>query len=196
MTRTAPLARLLVAFALVGAGLVNMGLVRGAFPRPHGVFSLVVGAAELVVAVLVLRGTATRGADPAVLARVAVGALAVTSVLGIAMAVAEGTHVGAATAAASLQLAAACVVGATARPARGRPGADRPDRSRTGPAATAAGRRPRAAVSLAILFVGAVAVSTVASAGLTDTEAGARAVPHGQHHLPDLPGLEGHHHGR
>ncbi|MFC7879740.1 hypothetical protein [Isoptericola sp. NPDC057391] len=190
MTRTAPLARLLVAFALVGAGLVNLGLVRGALPRPHGVFSLVVGATEIVVAVLVLRGTAIRGADPAVLARLAVGALAVTSVLGIAMGVTQGIHIGAAAAAAALQLAAACVVGATARPGQGRPDADRPDGSRTAPAATTAGRRPRAAVSLAILFVGAVAVSTVASAGLTDTEAGARAVPHGQH---QLPGLESHH---
>ena len=179
MTRTPPLARLLVAFALVGAGLINVGLVRGAFPRPAGVLSLVVGAAELAVAVLVLRGTTVRGADPALLGRVVVGALAVVSVLGIALGVARGTHVGAAAAAAVLQLAVAGTVGATTLPGRGGPD----------------GRRTRPAVSLAILFAGALAVSTVTSAGLTDTEAGARAVPHGEHHLPDLPGLEGHRHG-
>jgi FtsH-binding integral membrane protein len=184
MTRTAPVARTLVAFALVGAGLVNLGLVRGAFPRPPGMFWLVVGAAELVVAVLVLRGATARGADPAVLGRLAVGALAVASVLGIALGVAQGTHVGAAAAAAALQLTAAGVVGATTRP----------DGFRRTRGAAAAGRR-RPAVSVAILFVGAVGVSAVASAGLTDTEAGARAVPHGEHRLPDLPGLEGHHHG-
>lgn len=182
MSRTAPLARLLVAFALVGAGLINVGLVRGAFPRPAGVFSLVVGATELAAAVLVLRGTTIRGADPALLGRVAVGALAVVSVLGLALGVARGTHVGAAAAAATLQIAVAGTVGATTRPGRGRPH----------------GRRTRPAVSLAILVAGALAVSTVTSAGLTDTEAGAQAVPHGEHDLPDLPGLpglEGHRHG-
>ncbi|MEU2199849.1 hypothetical protein [Isoptericola sp. NPDC019482] len=195
MTRTAPLTRLLVAFALVGAGLVNLGLVRGAFPQPSGVFSLGVGATELVAAVLVLRGTAMRGADRPMSARLAVGALAVTSVLGIALGVARGTHIGAAAAAAALQLAAACVVGATMRPARDGWGAGGTDGLRRPPATTTTGRRSRPAASLAILFVGAVAVSTVASAGLTDTEAGTQAVPHGEHHLPDLPGLEGHHHG-
>ena len=193
MSRTAPVTRMLVAFTLVGAGLVNLGLVRGAFPHPQGLLALLAGAAELVAAVLVLRGTAVRGVSRAALGRAAVGGLAVLSVLGMVLGVAQGAHVGAAAAAAALQLAAAAVVGATTRP---RPAGDpSPDRSRDVRAVGAA-RRRRPAVSLAILFAGAVAVSTVASAGLADTEAGDRAVPHSEHHLPDLPGLEGHHHGQ
>ncbi|SKC48155.1 hypothetical protein [Krasilnikoviella flava] len=194
MSPTAPVSRTLVAFALVGAGLVQLGLVRGAFPRPQGLLALVVGTAELVVAVLVLRGATVRGADPAVLGRIGLGALAVASVLGIALGVAQGSHVVAAIAAAALQLTAAAVVGATTQPGPVRPATDGADGSREASGATGVGRRGRPAVSLALLFVGAVAVSAVATAGLADTEAGARAVPHGEHRLPDLPGLEGHRH--
>jgi len=193
MSRAASVPRILVAFTLVGAGLVNLGLVRGAFPHPQGALALVAGATELVAAVLVLRGTEVRGVSRTALGRAAVGGLAVASVLGMVLGVAQGAHLGAAAAAAALQLAAAAAVGATTRPRDG--GAAPAEPSQEGAHAVVTGRRRRPAVSLAILFAGAVAVSTVASAGLADTEAGDRAVPHSEHHLPDLPRLEGHHHG-
>jgi len=185
MTSSAPVTRVLVAFALLGAGIVNLGLVRGALPGLLGWLALVLGTAELVAALLTLRGTRPRrvGSRADDVARAAVGVLVAASVLGVALALAGG-HVGAAiAAAAALQLAAAGVVGATTR----RRGDD--------PAAPSTSRRPRPATALAMLFTGALVVSTVTTAGLTDTEAGARAVPHSEHHLPDLSGLELHHHG-
>ncbi|MFC8599106.1 MULTISPECIES: hypothetical protein [unclassified Isoptericola] len=192
----APPARILVAFTLLGAGLVNLGSARGALARPQGVFALVLGAVELVAALLLLRGVTPGRADPAVLARVGVGLLMVASVLGLALAVAPGGHLGAAAAsAAALQLAGAATVGAATRPrpeAAVAPAA--PPAAGSGSDDGGAGRR-RPAGSLAVLFVGAVLVSTATTAGLTDTEAGAVAVPHSEHHLPDLSGLQGHHHG-
>ncbi|GAA1715440.1 hypothetical protein GCM10009809_09470 [Isoptericola hypogeus] len=192
MTGPQPLARVLVAFALVGAGLVDLGLVRGTFPHPQAVLALVVGAVELVAAVLVLRAVPWRTTSTTVLVQASVGGLVAVSVLGILLALAPGGHFGAAAAAAAaLQLAAAATVGAMTRP---RPSG--PDRPAPGHGTTTHGRQPRrAGASLALLFVGAVVVSTITTAGLADTEAGARAVPHGEHHLPGLPGLEQHHHG-
>ncbi|MFE5336348.1 hypothetical protein ACFQ8E_10590 [Isoptericola sp. NPDC056573] len=187
MTAIAAPGRILVAFTLLGAGLVNLGAARSTLPRPQGLLALVAGVAELVVALLVLRGVVPRGARQAA-AGWGVGVLAVVSVVGLALAVAPGGHFGAAAvAAATLQLAGAATIGATTRPrdAAPEPAADgtrRPHRG--GPAMTLAG-----------LFAGALLVATATTAGLTDTDAGAVAVPHGDHHLPDLPGLPEHHHG-
>ncbi|MFE6969142.1 hypothetical protein [Isoptericola sp. NPDC057653] len=187
-TAAVPLGRTLLAFALLGAGVVNLGLVRGVLPAPQGWLALLAGAAELVAALGVLRGVGPRRLPADALARAAVAALTAGSVAGVLVAFAPGGHFGAAAAAVTaLQLAAAAAVGVLTRPRRVVPDGAPTDRGRV------RARRPTAA--LAVLFAGAVAVSTVTSAGLTDTEAGARAVPHSEHHLPDLPGLEGHHHG-
>jgi len=178
-----PLGRVLLAFALLGAGVVNLGQVRGVLPAAQGWLALAVGTGELVAAVVVLRGGPGRRGARDALATAAIGLLAGVSVLGVLLAYAPGGHLGAAAAAAAaLQLVAAGGVGATVR--RAHP---------AGSARVPAVRRPGPA--LALLFVGAIAVSTVTTAGLTDTAAGEHAVPHGEHHLPDLPGLEQHHHG-
>ncbi|WP_166845625.1 hypothetical protein [Isoptericola sp. BMS4] len=187
-----PLARPLLAFTVLGAGIVGLGMARGALPAAQGWLALVTGAVELVAAVVALRGVPRRAAtDAATLA--AAGTLAGAGVLGVVLAFAPGGRFGAAAAAAAgLQLAAAAGLGALGRhrAARHRSPAAQP-RGR----ASVAGAVRRPGPALVILFAGAVAVSTVATAGLADTEAGAHAVPHGEHHLPDLPGLPAHHHG-
>ena len=177
MTPSVPVSHVLVAFTVMGAGLVNLGMVTGTLPGPQGVLALGAGAVETVVAVLVLRSPSAGGSVTVV--RTTVGLLVGASVLGLALSLAPGGRFGAAPAAAAvLQLAAAGATGATNRPR---------------PAEPAPRRRP--ARALALQFAGAVVVATVTTAGLTDTAAGDRAVPHGEHHLPDLPGLDEHHHG-
>lgn len=184
MNARPPVLRVLLGFSLLGAGIVNLGLVRGTFPAPAGVLALVLGAAETAAALPTLAGTAPRRASPTALGRLAVGSLVLASVAQAALAVAPGATLGpAVTATAALQLAAAGAVGILTRSAP--PGVTR----------TRAGAHPerRSAVSLGALFLGAVAISTVATFGLSGTEAAEHAVPHGEHHLSDLPGLHQHH---
>jgi len=181
----------LAGFALLGAGIVNLGLVRGTFPAPAGLLALALGAAETAGAVLLLAGYRPRAVRPTGLGRTAVGVLVVAAAGQVALAVSGGSTLGpAVTAAAALQLAAAGCVGVLSRPGSPAPGrAPAPD-VRTAPSPDHPGRRT--AGSLAALLAGALAVASVATFGLSATAAGEHAVPHGEHHLPDLPGAHGH----
>jgi hypothetical protein len=187
----ASLPRVLLAFGLLGAGLVNLGLVRGTFPTPAGVLALLLGTAEVVGAVLVLARSRPDPAHGAAAPRVAIGGLVAASAAQVALAVAPGNPLGTAVAAAAtLQLAAAGAVGVVDRqradglPAT--PGSASPPAPRADPP------RRRPAAALAVLFAGAFAVSTVTTVGLSATAAGEHAVPHGEHDLPNLPGRHGH----
>jgi hypothetical protein len=181
-----PLLRVLLGFGLLGAGVVNLGLVRGTFPAPAGVLALVLGVTEVVAALPTLAGAAPRRWSPTALGRIAVGALVLASVAQAALAVAPGATLGpAVTATAALQLAGAGAVGVLTRTAPGAPSAVATSRSALD---TAHDHHPvrSSAASLGALFVGAVVVATVATFGLSATEAAEHAVPHDQHHLPDL----------
>lgn len=220
MSGQAPLLRVLVGFALLGAGIVNLGLVRGTFPEPAGFLALGLGAAEVGTALLALADAPSRRLGTTTLGRVGIGALAAGSVAQAALAVSGGGRLGpTVTAAAALQLAGAGMLGVLTRTAPATPGRDvasaaaeppgpRPAaRSGAGTRADAgadAGARAlpgtapsgtglRTAGSLAALFTGAILVATVATFGLGATEAGEHAVPHGDHRLPGPPGLRGHH---
>ncbi|MFC8922261.1 hypothetical protein [Cellulosimicrobium sp. NPDC057127] len=189
MNARPPLLRVLLGFSLLGAGIVNLGLVRGTFPAPAGVLALMLGAAETAAALPTLAGTAPRRASPTALGRLAVGSLVLASVAQAAFAVAPGATLGpAVTATAALQLAAAGAVGILTRSAP--PGAATTT-AQSVDVAPHPGRHSTA--SLGALFLGAVLISTVATFGLSGTEAAEHAVPHGQHHLPDIPGLHQHH---
>jgi len=190
----APLLRVLAGFALLGAGIVNLGLVRGTFPAPAGLLALALGAAETTGAVLLLAGYRPRAVRPTGLGRTAVGVLIVAAAGQVALAVSGGSTLGpAVTAAAALQLAAAGCVGVLSRPT-GSPEtvrrASAPDAAGAAPSPDHPGRRT--AVSLAALLAGALAVASVATFGLSATAAGEHAVPHGEHRLPDLPGTHRH----
>lgn len=177
MSARLPVLRVLLGFGLLGAGIVNLGLVRGTFPAPAGVLALVLGVAEVAAALLTLAGTAPGRPGPTALGRLGLVALVLASVAQAALAVAPGSTLGpTVTATTALQLAGAGAIGVLTR--------NPPDRAPSSP--------PRAA-SLGTLFVGAVVVATVATFGLSATEAAEHAVPHGEHHLPDLPGLHRHH---
>ncbi|OLT49427.1 hypothetical protein [Cellulosimicrobium sp. CUA-896] len=201
MSPPPPVLRVLLGFGLLGAGIVNLGLVRGTFPAPAGLLALALGLVEVPAALATIAGTAPRTPRPAVLGRAAVGALVVGSVAQAALAVAPGTTLGpTVTAATALQLAGAGTIGVLTRSSAPGPAADAPPPSASSPSPAGAPHggagRPRpalgSAASLGVLFVGAVAVATVTTFGLSGTEAAEHAVPHSEHHLPDLPGL--HHH--
>ncbi|WP_454041301.1 hypothetical protein [Cellulosimicrobium sp. Marseille-Q8652] len=206
MTGRTPLLRALVGFTLLGAGVVNLGLVRGTFPAPSGFLALGLGVTEVVTALLALADSRPRGLGPTTLGRVGVGALVAGSVAQAALAVSGGGTLGPTVAAASaLQLVGAGMLGVLTRavaPGRdgtpvpdGPAGSQRPGGPGAGTAvrASAAAGGLRTAGALAALFAGAILVSTVATFGLGATEAGEHAVPHGDHRPPRLPGLHGHH---
>jgi hypothetical protein len=188
-----PVLRVLLGFALLGAGVVNLGLVRGTFPAPAGVLALVLGMAEVVTALPTLAGNAPRRARTSTLGRLAVGALVLASVAQAALAVAPGATLGpAVTATAALQLAGAGAIGVLTRtspaaPPSGATATGAAEAARVEQTARSAAHPVRSsAATLGALFVGAVVVSTVATFGLSATEAAEHAVPHDQHHLPDL----------
>ncbi|WP_435738755.1 hypothetical protein V5D56_09310 [Cellulosimicrobium sp. PMB13] len=204
MTGRTPLLRALVGFALLGAGVVNLGLVRGTFPAPAGFLALGLGVTEVVTALLALADARPRGLGPTTLGRVGIGALVAGSVAQAALAVSGGGTLGpTVTAASVLQLAGAGMLGVLTRAASGRDGTSVPDgpsgsQHPGGPGADTAARSGpagglRTAGALAALFAGAILVSTVATFGLGATEAGEHAVPHGDHRPPRPPGLHGHH---
>ncbi|MBD5786747.1 hypothetical protein IF650_11220 [Cellulosimicrobium terreum] len=173
-----PLLRVLVGFALLGAGIVNLGSVRGTFPAPAGILALMLGAVETGGSLLVLAGTRPRAVGITLLGRAAIGTLVLGSVVQAALAVSGGATLGApVVATTALQLASAGAIGVLTRSAP----------SPAGPAARGAG------TTVAALFVGAIVVASVTTFGLTGTQAAENAVPHGEHGLPSLPGLHQHH---
>ncbi|MFE6237427.1 hypothetical protein [Cellulosimicrobium sp. NPDC057862] len=178
MTSPVPTRRVGAALALLGAGIVDLGLVRGGFPAPSGLLALATGTTELVAA-LVLLARGPRPGRPAAVPRLGIALLLGATVAGVAAPVASGVPLSAgAAAAAVLRVATACVL---ARPARV-PADDAP---------------ARAGARLVALFSVAVVVSAVATFGLGGTDAAQHAVPHGAH-LPALGNLPGHgagHHG-
>ncbi|MBD8080546.1 hypothetical protein [Cellulosimicrobium arenosum] len=174
MTGRAPLLRVLVGFALLGAGIVNLGLSRGTLPATGGLVALGLGTIEIPCALLTLADRRPRRLGAQALGRVAVGLLVVGSITQAALTVLGGQTLGSAvTAVAALQIAGAGTIGVLTRPELG---------SRPLPAR-------RATTTVGALFVAAVVVATVTTFGLSGTEAAEHAVPHGDHHLPDLPGL-------
>ncbi len=172
MTAPVPTRRAGAALALLGAGIVDLGLVRGAFPAPAGLLALATGAAELSAA-LVLLARGPRPGRPTAVPRVGIALLLVATVAGVVVPVTSGVPLSAgATAAAALRVATACVL---ARPAR----------------VPADGPPARAGARLVALFSVSVVVAAVATFGLGGTDAAQRAVPHGSH-LPALGHLPGH----
>ncbi|MFE9231739.1 hypothetical protein [Cellulosimicrobium funkei] len=172
MTTPVPARRVGAALALLGAGIVDLGLVRGAFPAPSGLLALATGAGELVV-VLVLLARGPRPGRTTAVPRAGIALLLVATVAGVAVPVASGVPLSAgAAAAAALRVATACVL---ARPAR----------------VPAGGPPPRAGARLVALFSVSVVVAAVATFGLGGTDAARHAVPHGSH-LPALGHLPGH----
>ncbi|WP_043659488.1 hypothetical protein, partial [Cellulosimicrobium cellulans] len=110
MTTPVPTRRVGAALALLGAGIVDLGLVRGAFPAPSGLLALATGAGELVIA-LVLLARGPRPGRPTAVPHVGIALLLVATVAGMAVPVASGVPLSAgAAAAAALRVATACVL--------------------------------------------------------------------------------------
>ncbi|MFH6690056.1 hypothetical protein QVL82_14675, partial [Cellulosimicrobium funkei] len=84
MTTPVPTRRVGAALALLGAGIVDLGLVRGAFPAPSGLLALATGAGELVVA-LVLLARGPRPGRATAVPRVGIALLLVATVAGMAV---------------------------------------------------------------------------------------------------------------
>lgn len=179
MTRSWPM------LGALGAGLVLAALAAGAGGAPQAVLAGL-GVAALGWGVLSLR--ADRLLAPRAVLGVAVAALlagggavgsgAMTDVAGLPLAVASAFT-------ASVALSAALAVRTRrAAPARVEEPA-KPAPVRVEEPAKPASRDPRPGRTLAGLAVGAALVSALATPALAATDAGERAVPHGQHGTHD-----------
>ncbi|WP_265520614.1 hypothetical protein [Oerskovia flava] len=163
------------AFAVLGAGLVNLAVAAGDLTSAAGAWGAALGLAEVLWAIVALRRT-----GPAIL-RVTLGSLlAVSAPAAFSTPPASGPAGTAVIAVVALQVLGAVLVARWLR----RETEPAPDHA--APATTdRTGRRVLA------LFAAAVLVATLTTAGLADTQAGEHAVPHDQHRLPGL----GTHHG-